>query len=424
MKMPLAHRNTIDTNRTRMQNRPIMNTPRTTLSLLLVMTSALNLTVHAQQTERANDGWFEVKHFDLINGTEELIRIPLDREDASAGDGVHLVSEPYIPEGLEVAQFPPELLKGFGAYTGVSTPTTYPYSTVCKLWITMTNWGLIACSGVLVGPRHVLTSGDCVMDAVLGQYTTPCNIEPGYNFGIAPFGSHAISNVWVANGWLSNYDPNYNLALIRLTVDVGQNAGWMGYGYAANDNWWMNASPVKYNIGYPSTNDQGTPVYDNGERMYFRSGDADYVANDCANCMCHNQPGYRGMGGGGLYYYMQPNQPFAMGVHTAGSNSHTCYTQLQSAWVEFMNSIIVSVPENTAPSFTLAPNPAQDHVRIESAVPIRNVQLLDAAGRVLEAWNGNDRSLRLNIDGSAPGLYVVRTSTDLSSTSRTLIVGR
>lgn len=375
--------------------------------------------IHAQTT---TEEWMEVVHYDLINGTEELIRIPVIPDMPALNSAVQTLSGPFVPQGMEVTGLPPELLKGFGAYTPITAPTNYPYSTTCKLWITLSNFGLTACTGVLIGPRHIATAGGCLRDAVLGQVMAPAYAAPGYHFGSSPFGQYNFSNAWVPNEWSSTFNANHNLGFIELTAPVGLTAGYLGIGYADQNSWFHSPTPEKYNIGYPSTNDQLDPVLDHGERMYIRGGHTDYAQTGCTNCLCHNQSGYRGMGGSPLYY-LQGADRYAVGVFGDGSNTHSCYNRFTTTWVNFMNGIInVSIPERNGPRYSMAPNPARDQVLIDSEAPIRTARLHDATGRLVREWRIDGRSFHLDIQGNAPGLYLLRLHAATGVSSGTLVI--
>jgi len=77
-----------------------------------------------------------------------------------------------------------------------------------------------------------------------------------------------------------------------------------------------------------------------------------------------------------------------------------------------------------AGSVRLMPNPARTNVAVEAADAISGVQVSDMMGRVLlsERYDGDARSVTLDVAGLASGSYVVRVKTRRESATRKLVV--
>ena len=85
----------------------------------------------------------------------------------------------------------------------------YPYSAVVLIQVTYPN-GLAAFgSGVMVGENDVLTASHLLYSSANGGAATSVTISPGYDNGIAPYGSYAAANGFIIGtpwGWV--LDPH------------------------------------------------------------------------------------------------------------------------------------------------------------------------------------------------------------------------
>lgn len=110
-----------------------------------------------------------------------------------------------------------------GKLVQIANTTKYPYSTV----------GLFAngCTGVLIGIRFVLTSGDCAFDLETGTWRDGLDFSPGYNGKEAPYGTVKWKNVWAPTGYTKEKIIDFSYALVELDEDIGDKTGWMGYSH-------------------------------------------------------------------------------------------------------------------------------------------------------------------------------------------------
>lgn len=393
---------------------------------LAVIALAFPSIVQAQGTISAEGIWLE-RH-DLLTG--EVRRWPLDAIPLLSGrDGV--VSEPFIPADAEIdlAATPD---RGFGSMVAVPNSTAYPYSTVSKLFIQMSNFGEIGCSGALVGDRWIATSGSCIFDQGLGQlsFVPPSYVVPGYAFGNEPFGAIAITAWWALSSWVYDQDLTDNVGILELALPVGNTAGYMGVAYGSTPGFFGATSPTKYNVGYPSTDVNLNPVFDNGQRQYERAGYTDQIPAGCANCRCHYQANYLGMAGAPVYYINGSNR-WVVGVNSNGSDTHTCLIQFTQQWASTVaaimngtigNGVIVGMEEHDQPAFSIAPNPADDGATVTAPEALSSLELRDATGRVLFTELQPRGSTHLSTRALADGVYLVRVRASGGTSSQRLLV--
>lgn len=88
-------------------------------------------------------------------------------------------------------------------------------------------------TGVLIGPRHVLTVGHTVLSPSFGEVRS-MNIAVGRNGRRTPFGTVAAAS-WVAHPrWVAGRDRQFDIALITLATPIGESTfggkklGWWG----------------------------------------------------------------------------------------------------------------------------------------------------------------------------------------------------
>ena len=133
------------------------------------------------------------------------------------------------------------------------------------------------CTGALVGPRHVLTAGHCVMNRGSGSVARP-TVRPGRNGFEWPFGESELRQGDLADAWIlaplgwtddASRAVQYDVALIILpdrlgeaVSDGGTELGWMGWWYEGAA---QSVNPTRFNRGYPSCDSKlsdGTPRTD------------------------------------------------------------------------------------------------------------------------------------------------------------------
>jgi glutamyl endopeptidase len=108
--------------------------------------------------------------------------------------------------------------------------TAFPWRTVCKLIVTFPNAQKFSSTGTLVGRKHVLTAGHNIYSKENGGWPTQVEVIPGLDGTYMPFGKVYATKFQSFLYWVDSKDPNYDLALVTVNVEVGDTTGWLGMG--------------------------------------------------------------------------------------------------------------------------------------------------------------------------------------------------
>lgn len=121
--------------------------------------------------------------------------------------------------------------------------TRYPWR--CLVWIeTAMGW---SGSGVLIGPRHVLTASHCV-NWPSGWLKAHVLHSGAGDLDVAS-GTHAYASTHVPRGRISDSDSDEDYAVIVLDRPIGGQFGW--YGVKTYDSAWDDATSKWWSVGYP-----------------------------------------------------------------------------------------------------------------------------------------------------------------------------
>lgn len=148
--------------------------------------------------------------------------------------------EPYVPQGLAVAQpehgetrldqpevdsLAPDAI--VGSEDRIEAPVSlYPYSAIGRIDASLgsKSW---SCTGVLVARGIMLTNRHCVYDTEQRRLATSVMFTPGYRRGEAPFGQAYGKKVYLS-GIIRMTGQPLDYALVTLSQNLGDQAGWLG----------------------------------------------------------------------------------------------------------------------------------------------------------------------------------------------------
>jgi V8-like Glu-specific endopeptidase len=107
----------------------------------------------------------------------------------------------------------------------------YPWRCICSLRILARNGAWSSGTGWLVGPRVVLTAGQCVYLHGAGGWAAQVEVIPGRDGDKRPNGSAMSAALRSSPGWTEQHDFDYDYGAILLPPDqrLGDSLGWFGY---------------------------------------------------------------------------------------------------------------------------------------------------------------------------------------------------
>lgn len=190
-------------------------------------------------------------------GTETLNRDG-STESKEASEGLRAIVE-QATAGSETA--PTErIVVGSDDRKQVEDASDYPNRIVGWLWSQAQDDTWSTCTATLIGPQTAVTAAHCVYVHDKGGWIKQMLFLPGVtNPDAAPFGAYDWENINILKGYIDNYDgQNYgsampwDLAVITLAEDAGNQLGWLGFRVDDGSDWKATIT------GYPGDKPEGT----------------------------------------------------------------------------------------------------------------------------------------------------------------------
>lgn len=168
---------------------------------------------------------------------------------------------------------------------------------LCRLTI---NGGLNSGSGFLVGPKLLLTAAHCIYDD--NNNIMPVIFYPAYDNGSSHNGkSSGWQKIYTYPSWHEDHEKNrqYDLALIELDWNMGDEFGWFGsQSYGTNQE--MNNLLIK-EYGFPK-------LVGNAEEQYYTQGS---ISTTYDTYFYTSAVNYKGMSGGPI---VRTSDNYAVGL--------------------------------------------------------------------------------------------------------------
>ena len=207
--------------------------------------------------------------YNILTGTEEVEYYSMSPEGRSLQTiippvlGNYDESDVLQDEGSVISfVFPPD------DRTKIMSTSSFPWSSICKLYITAADETRWIGSGAMIDSYHVLTAGHMVYQQENGGWVSQVEVIPGMRENSEPFGNAYATNMRTYSGWIQNEMEEHDWALLTLDRTIGNKTGWMGRMTADS------SDPIYlgtlHTAGYPGD-------LDLGENMYYVSDEGEDV---------------------------------------------------------------------------------------------------------------------------------------------------
>ncbi|HMQ26309.1 MAG TPA: trypsin-like serine protease [Acidimicrobiales bacterium] len=112
----------------------------------------------------------------------------------------------------------------------VTDTTEYPASAIGQIEFTQ-NGSPFICTGWLIDPEFILTSGHCAYDPTAGggDPIESAQFFPGRNGAYDPFGGCNVNGLFAKSGWRTKGKARHDWAIMRLDCPIGNTVGFLGF---------------------------------------------------------------------------------------------------------------------------------------------------------------------------------------------------
>lgn len=268
-------------------------------------------------------------------GTEGVAIAALGKAGSMNNKAIDAGTEAFIPEHVDVeyiAKLEPQSLRrpkfierSEFMQTEVGAKTIFGTDDRRVFYSTAYPWrcngrvesSLGSGSGVLVGPRHLLTASHMI-DWRPGNSTGWLKFTPMYYNGSAPYGTawgvRTYFKVKVTPPTIDSNEIKFDYVVVVLDRPAGNATGWLGT-KSYSDSW--DGGTYWTHVGYPGdlTGTQ-RPTWQGGIAL-----DGDFWSPDSHESMSHQADVWPGQSGGPFWGYWN-GQPFAVAVQSAHNPSN------------------------------------------------------------------------------------------------------
>jgi glutamyl endopeptidase len=118
----------------------------------------------------------------------------------------------------------------------VNDTTTWPNCVHGHVIITFPDNNQYIGSGTMVNKHHVVTAGHVVYSKSNGGWATSIQFNAAQNDSSVPFGSAWATRLVSFSGWTNDGDEEWDIGMLILNEDLGNETGWMGLISTADNN--------------------------------------------------------------------------------------------------------------------------------------------------------------------------------------------
>ena len=210
----------------------------------------------------------------------------------------------------------------------VTNTTVYPARAIGQIEIFQNsgpNPGNFICTGWLIDPNTILTSGHCAFEGGFNDPIFSAQFFPGRNGASDPFGGCNVNAIFAKSGWRLQGQAKHDWAIMQLDCTIGNTVGYLGYFSVPGVNQ-LDGKTGRVE-GYPGDKPFGTHWKMSGTMASRTDANMIYYPIDTAGgqsgspIMVANRPSCGGPCGMGIHSYgISGNPPLNSGPRITGAN--------------------------------------------------------------------------------------------------------